>query len=65
MADQLFAVERYDDTETPGRLQWLPVSSADVRLVCAVRVPADDVVLAPVEGADEQTTCAAGKDVPA
>ena len=59
MTSRLFLVERYDDTGIPGQLQPIPAPPADVRLVCAVRVPADDVVLALVEGADEQTTCAA------
>ena len=56
---ELFVVERYDETGTPGRLLPLPAPPADVVLVCAVRVPADDVVLALVEGADETTICAA------
>jgi len=55
MSTQLFVVERYDDTGTPGRLPALPAPPAEVELLCAVRVPADDVVLALVEGADEQT----------
>ncbi|WP_375479068.1 hypothetical protein [uncultured Jatrophihabitans sp.] len=59
MTGQLFVVERYDDTGTPGRLLPLPAPPADVRLVYAVRVPADDVVLALIEGTDEQTTSAA------
>jgi len=57
--DQLFVVERYDDTGTPDRLQPLPAPPADVHLVSAVRVPADDVVLALIEGTDEATIRAA------
>lgn len=56
---QLFVVERYDDTGTPGRVLPLPAPPADVHLLCAVRVPVDDVVLALVEGIDEQTISAA------
>ncbi len=52
---QLFVVERYDDTGTPGREQPLPAPPSDVHLVYAVRVPADDVVLALMEGTDERT----------
>jgi hypothetical protein len=59
MTGRLFLVERYDDTGIPGRLQPIPAPPADVRLCCAVRVAADDVVLALVEGADEQTICTA------
>ena len=51
----LFVVERYDDTGTPGRVEPLPVLPAGVHLVCAVSVPADDVVLALVVGEDEET----------
>ncbi len=54
--DQLFVVERYDDSGIPGRQQPLPPPPADVLVVCAVRVPADDVILALVRGTDEQTT---------
>jgi hypothetical protein len=54
-ATSLFVVERYDDTGIPGRLQSLPAPPAGVDLVYAVRVPADDVVLALIEGTDEQT----------
>jgi hypothetical protein len=32
---------------------------AEVRLVCAVRVPVDDVVIALLEGTDEPAVCAA------
>jgi hypothetical protein len=58
VTDHLFVVERYDDSGTPGRVQPLPAAPADARVLCAVRVPADDVVLALIEGADEQTVCA-------
>jgi hypothetical protein len=56
---QLFVVERYDDTGTPGRVQPLPAAPPDVHLLCAVRLPADDVVLALIEGEDEPTISAA------
>ncbi len=59
MSTQLFVVERYDDTGRPGHQPALPAPPADVQLVCAIRVPADDVVLALVEGPDEQSTSAA------
>ncbi|WP_375503635.1 hypothetical protein [uncultured Jatrophihabitans sp.] len=59
MTGQLFVVERYDDTGTPGRAQPLPAVPADVHVVCAVVVPADDVVLALVEADDEPTVTAA------
>lgn len=56
---QLFVVERYDDTGTGGVLESVPLSPADVDVVVAVRVPADDVLLALVEGTNEQTIRAA------
>jgi hypothetical protein len=59
VTNQLFVIERYDDTGTPGRLQLLPAPPADLQLLCAVHVPADDVLLALVEGTDEQTICTA------
>lgn len=63
MSNQLFVVERYDDTGSPGRLQPLPPSPEGVLVVCAVRVPADDAVLALVEGtadgADQESVSAA------
>jgi hypothetical protein len=59
VTSQLFVVERYDDTGTPGLLQPLSAPPPNVHLVCAVRVPADDVVLALVEGTDEATISAA------
>jgi hypothetical protein len=57
--DNLFVVERYDDTGTPGRQLPVPTPPAQVRVVCAVRVPVDDVVIAVVEGTDEPAVCAA------
>lgn len=56
---QLFVVERYDDTGTPGRVPPFPAPPAGVRIVCAVRVPSDDVLLAFVEGTDEAAISAA------
>lgn len=53
---RLFAVERYERSghgEVPD-LGPLP-AAADTRLVVAVHLPADEVVLALVEGPDTQT----------
>lgn len=58
-ASQLFVVERYDNTGAPGRLQPFLAPPVDVAVVCAVRIRADEVMLALVEGTDEQSTCAA------
>ncbi|MEV0267988.1 hypothetical protein AB0H43_04360 [Hamadaea sp. NPDC050747] len=57
---RLFALERYD---TSGGLA-LPVlpelpDGAEVRLVAAVHLPADDVLLALVEGPDADTVAGA------
>jgi hypothetical protein len=59
VSNQLFLVERYDDTGIPDRLERLPAPSPQVPVLFAVHVPADDVVLALVEGTDEQTMSAA------
>jgi hypothetical protein len=59
VTDHLFVVERYDDTGTPGAVTPLPAAPPGVHVVHAVRVPADDVVLALIEGTDERTICAA------
>jgi len=59
MTRRLFAVERYDGVGGEG--PPVPVSlltTTDTRLVCAVRLPADDVVLALVEGPDQETVAA-------
>ncbi|GAB2948123.1 hypothetical protein GCM10027280_41080 [Micromonospora polyrhachis] len=59
MTRRLFAVERYDGAG--GESPPVPVSlltTAETRLVCAVRLPADDVVLALVEGPDQETVAA-------
>lgn len=52
----LYAIERYDaaGTEPPG----FPLLAAGVRLVAAVRLAVDDVVLALVEGPDPETVAA-------
>lgn len=60
---QLFVVERYDDTGGPGAVQPIPAAPADVRVIYTVRVPADDVVLALVEGRDEHSIRASLGDV--
>ncbi|MFC0528976.1 hypothetical protein [Phytohabitans kaempferiae] len=56
MTDRLFAVERYD---VPGSEPSSLPALADARLVAAVHLPADQVVLALVEGPDEQSVAAA------
>ncbi|GAB3141957.1 hypothetical protein GCM10027290_15530 [Micromonospora sonneratiae] len=56
MTRRLFAIERYDglgEEASPALLSLL--TTADTRLVCAVRLPADDVVLALVESPDQET----------
>ena len=60
---QLFVVERYDDTGDPGAAQPIPAPPAGLKVICTVRVPADDVVLALVEGRDEQSIRASLGDV--
>ncbi|WP_116952548.1 hypothetical protein [Jiangella endophytica] len=57
MNRRLYALEHYtgpDDTAEP-----VPALPEDVRLRLAVRLPADEVVLALVEGPDEPTVVAA------
>jgi hypothetical protein len=60
VTNQLFAVERYDDTGgaavPPSSFPALP---AGVRLAGAVYLPADEVVLALVEGPDVESVCTA------
>lgn len=63
MADRLFAVERYD--RSGGAVSPVAVPAIDtgvlgseVRLVGAVHLHADDVVLALVEGPDAETVSA-------
>jgi phage tail sheath gpL-like len=56
---QLFALECYD--RSGGRAAPEPMSlptTADTRLVSAVYLPADEVVLALVEGPDAETVAA-------
>lgn len=53
MTDQLYAIERYDAAgEEPAAVRPL------AGLVCAVRLAADDVVLALVTGSDPETVAA-------
>ncbi|BCB76191.1 hypothetical protein GCM10022251_68610 [Phytohabitans flavus] len=52
MTDRLFALERYD---VPGSEPRSLPALAGARLVAAVHLPADQVVLALVEGEDEQS----------
>ena len=60
MTNHLFALERYDrsGSESPPEPVSLP-ATADARLVGVVHLPADDVVLALVEGPDSETVTAA------
>jgi len=54
--NRLFAVERYDSADVaPTRLPDLP---EPMRLAGAVYVPADEVVIALVEGEDEHSVVA-------
>ncbi|MFJ6197537.1 hypothetical protein [Micromonospora sp. NPDC092111] len=64
MTGQLFALERYDSSggESVPALASLPPWPG-VRLVAAVHLPADDVVLAIVEGPDAATVAAAAATV--
>lgn len=57
MADELFALERYEFSGTPA--SPTPLTTEGTRLVAAVHLPADDVVLALVEGPDEEHVVAA------
>ncbi|MGC9665332.1 hypothetical protein ACNTMW_02115 [Planosporangium sp. 12N6] len=60
MPHHLFALESYDRSGTgavPGPVP--PLTTADTRLVVVVHLPADDVVLALVEGPDAETVAAA------
>jgi len=58
MPDELFALERYEHSGTPTTLG--PLTSG-ARLVAAVHLPEDDVVLALVEGPDEAHVTAAAQ----
>ncbi|SCF08405.1 hypothetical protein GA0070607_5320 [Micromonospora coriariae] len=58
MAGHLFALEQYDCS--PGAGGAVPViGTPDCRLVAAVRLPTDDVVIALVEGPDAEVVAAA------
>lgn len=56
VTDRLFALERYD---VPGSEPDSLPALAGARLVAAVHLPADQVVLALVEGRDERSVAAA------
>jgi hypothetical protein len=58
VSDQLFLVERYDDSGIPDRQEPLPAPPPDVPVLFAIRVPADDVILVLVEGPDEESMVA-------
>ncbi|MCW2497974.1 hypothetical protein [Jatrophihabitans sp.] len=55
MTPQLFAVERYDESGGARPVEALPELPPGTRLACAVHLPADDTVLALVEGSDEES----------
>ena len=57
MAAELFALERYESSGTTVPLA--PLTAPGARLVAALHLPADDVVLALVEGPDEHHVAAA------
>jgi hypothetical protein len=54
---RLFLIERYDDSGRHGPWQSFPTLPSGMRVACAVHLPADDVVLAVVEGEDEASVC--------
>jgi hypothetical protein len=59
VARRIFAVERYDETGSSAvPLGGFP-EGAGVRLTGVVHLPADEIVIAFVEGPDEATVCAA------
>jgi hypothetical protein len=55
---RLFAAERYDSSGDAGPEPVPALTTADTRLVAAVHLPADEVVLALVEGPDADTVTA-------
>ncbi|MFF0365982.1 hypothetical protein [Micromonospora sp. NPDC005087] len=58
MAGYLFALEQYDCSPSAGGT--VPVfGTPDCRLVAAIRLPTDDVVIALVEGPDAEVVAAA------
>ncbi|MEV4657001.1 hypothetical protein [Micromonospora sp. NPDC049301] len=58
MAGYLFALEQYD--RSPGADEEMPAfGTPGCRLVAAVRLPTDDVVIALVEGPDAEVVAAA------
>jgi hypothetical protein len=54
---RLFVLERYDDSGRSCPTQPFPSLPSGMRVACAVHLPADDVVLAVVEGEDEASVC--------
>jgi hypothetical protein len=54
---RLFVLERYEDSGSTGEWQPFPSLPRGMRVACAVHLPADDVVLAVVEGEDESSVC--------
>ncbi len=61
MGNDVFAVERYDESGSALPPDPLPELPPGARLTCALHLRADDVLLAVVEGADEQAVRAALK----
>jgi hypothetical protein len=57
---RLFALEQYDSSGGHAAPEPMsPLSTTDARLVAAVHLPADEVILALVEGPDAETVAAA------
>jgi hypothetical protein len=57
VVNRLFVLERYDDSGRHDPMQPFPTLPPGMRVACAVHLPADDVVLAVVEGEDEASVC--------
>ncbi|MFG3661561.1 hypothetical protein [Streptomyces sp. NPDC047706] len=63
MTRPVFAVERYDDSGGGSAGRPPSPTAPGVRLVAAVRLPADEVVLAIVEGPDADVVAEAMAEV--
>jgi hypothetical protein len=57
VVNRLFVLERYDDSGRHDSTQRFPALPSGMRVACVVHLPADDVVLAVVEGEDESSVC--------
>ncbi|WP_406070247.1 hypothetical protein [Micromonospora sp. NBC_01638] len=58
MANHLFVLEQYDCSSEAGTAAPL-ITTPGCRLVAAIRLPTDDVVIALVEGPDAEVVAAA------